>query len=211
VLCGVLLVWGSVALAERGNDANGEKLYLSYCFTCHGKEGKGDGYAARYQPAKPRDLTNAPYMSTRTDEQLFNAISLGSAAFHGPLVMPAWWQSLTEQQRWDLVAYVRTLHRKPSAGDPSRGAALYADYCWTCHGKMGKGDGPIAVAYKPRPRTLTDRTYLSKRTDYHLYNVISQGGPAVGRSATMPGWDSVLSPQEMWDLVAYIRQLSKEP
>jgi mono/diheme cytochrome c family protein len=125
--------------------------------------------------------------------------------------MPAWWQSLTEQQRWDLVAYVRTLHRPPPAGDPNRGAALYTDYCWTCHGKTGKGDGPIAMAYEPRPRSLTDRAQMSKRTDYDLYNVISQGGPAVGHSATMPAWSSVLSPQEMWDLVAYIRQLSKEP
>ena len=64
VLCGVLLVWGSSAWAERGNDANGKKLYLTYCFTCHGKEGKGDGYAASYQPVKPRDLTNDTYMST---------------------------------------------------------------------------------------------------------------------------------------------------
>ena len=211
VLCGVLLVWGSAALAQRGNDANGKKLYLTYCFTCHGQDGKGEGYVAKIQPVRPRDLTSDIYMSTRTDEQLFNAISLGSAAFHGPAVMPAWWQSLTEQQRWDLVAYVRTLHRQPPASDLSRGAALYADYCWTCHGKTGKGDGPIAMAYKPRPRSLTDRAQMSKRTDYDLYNVISQGGPTVGRSATMPAWNSVLSPQEMWDLVAYIRQLSKAP
>ena len=211
VLCGVLLVWGSSALAESGNDAKGKKLYLTYCFTCYGKEGKGDGYAARYQPVKPRDLTNETSMSTRTDQQLFDAMSLGSAAFHGPMIMPAWWQSLTAQQRWDLVAYVRTLHRTPPAGDASRGAVLYANYCWTCHGKTDKGDGPIAMAYKPRPRNLTDRAHLSRRTDYDLYNVISQGGPAVDRAAAMPAWGAVLSPQDMWDLVAYIRQLSRQP
>jgi cytochrome c oxidase cbb3-type subunit III len=211
VLCGVLLVWGSAALAQRGNDASGKKLYLTYCFTCHGQDGKGEGYVAKIQPVRPRDLTSDIYMSTRTDEQLFNAISLGSAAFHGPLVMPAWWQSLTEQQRWDLVAYVRTLHRPPPAGDPNRGAALYTDYCWTCHGKTGKGDGPIAMAYEPRPHTLTDRAYLSKRTDHDLYNAISQGGSVVERSAAMPAWGAVLAPQDMWDLVAYIRQLSTQP
>src|SRR5574341_1153501 len=182
MLGGMLLVWGSSALAESGNDANGKKLYLTYCFTCHGKEGKGDGYAARYQPVKPRDLTNDPYMSTRTDQQLFDAVSGGSTAFHGPLVMPAWWQSLTEQQRWDLVAYVRTLHQKTPTGDASRGAALYTDYCGACHGKMGQGDGPIAVTYKPRPRDLTDRAYLSKRTDRDLYNVISRGGGVLDRA-----------------------------
>ena len=53
-----------------------------------GKDGKGEGYAAKVQPVRPRDLTSDTYMSTRTDEQLFNAISLESAAFHGPSVMP---------------------------------------------------------------------------------------------------------------------------
>jgi cbb3-type cytochrome c oxidase subunit III len=212
VLCGVLLMWGSAAwAAERGNDANGKKLYLTYCFTCHGREGKGDGYAASVQPVKPRDLTNNAVLSTRTDEQLFQAISEGSSHFRGPMVMPAWWQSLTEQQLWDLVAYVRTLHQKHPAGDASRGTALYDSYCWTCHGKAGKGDGPIAVTFKPRPRDLTDRAYLSKRTDRDLYNVISQGGAAVERSPAMPAWGGVLSPQEIWDLVAYVRQFSKQP
>ena len=211
MLCGVLLIWRSSALAESGNDANGKKLYLTYCFTCHGKEGKGDGYAARYQPVKPRDLTNAALMSTRTDPQLFSAIGGGSSTFHGPMVMPAWWLSLTEQQIWDLVAYVRTLHQKIPTGDASRGAALYTDYCGACHGKTGKGDGPIAMAYQPRPRDLTDRAHLSQRKDRDLYNVISRGGGAVDRSPTMPGWGAVLAPQEIWDLVAYIRQLSKQP
>jgi mono/diheme cytochrome c family protein len=99
----------------------------------------------------------------------------------------------------------------PPAGDPSRGAALYADYCWPCHGKTGKGDGPIARVYKPRPHNLTDWAYLAKRTDQDLYNAISQGGPAVTRSAAMPAWGAVLAPQDMWDLVAYIRQLSAPP
>jgi len=67
------------------------------------------------------------------------------------------------------------------------------------------------VTYKPRPHDLTDRAYLGKRTDRDLYNVISRGGGAVERSLTMPGWGGVLSPQEIWDLVAYVRQFSKQP
>jgi cbb3-type cytochrome c oxidase subunit III len=212
VLCGVLLVWGTPALAQRGNDANGKKLFLTYCFTCHGKEGRGDGYAASIQPTRPRDLTNDAHLSTRTDQQLFEAISGGGAAFHGSITMPYWRDSLRQEQIWDLVAYIRTLHRPPPLkGVAAQGATLFANYCWTCHGTSGKGDGPIAVAYQPRPRDLTDRPYVASRTDFDLYNAISQGGPAVNRSAAMPGWGHALSPQEIWDLVAYVRQLAGTP
>jgi cytochrome c oxidase cbb3-type subunit 3 len=211
VLYGVLLGWGSPVLAERGQAANGKKLYLTYCFLCHGTTGKGDGYAARFQPVKPRNLTEEAYMSTRTEQQLFEAISGGGQAFHGAMTMPYWRESLTEQQIWDLVAYIRTLHRQPPLGEASHGATIYADYCWTCHGKSGKGDGPIAMAYQPRPRDLTDRAYMSSRTDDDLYNAISQGGAAVERSVAMPGWGQVLPLQDIWDLVAYIRQLSGQP
>ena len=210
VLCGMLLVWNASALAQPGNAAKGKKLYLTYCFSCHGPKGKGDGYAGTFQRVRPRDLTNDAYMSTRTDQQLFDAINLGGRAFHGSMEMPAWGETMTKEQIWDLTAYVRTLYRKPMfKGDAARGKALFSQYCWTCHGKTGKGNGPIAVAFEPRPRDLTDHAYLSKRTDYDLYNVISQGGKAVDRSAAMPAWGNVFSPQNMWDLVAYIREISK--
>jgi cytochrome c oxidase cbb3-type subunit 3 len=210
ILCGVFLGWGSLVFAENGNEVNGKKLYLTYCFLCHGPSGQGDGFAASVQPTKPRNLADDPYMSTRSDKQLFDAISGGGPAFHGSMTMPYWRESLTEAEIRDLVAYVRTLHRKPPfTGDASRGADLYATYCWTCHGKSGKGDGPIAAAYKPPPRDLTDQSYVASLSDYDLYHVISQGGAMMGRSAAMPAWGQVLTPQDMWDLVAYIRQLSQ--
>lgn len=212
IFCGVLIGWGSPVFAASGNEVNGKKLYLTYCFLCHGLSGQGDGFAASVQPTKPRNLADDTYMSSRTEQQLFAAISGGGSAFHGSMTMPYWSESLTETQIWDLVAYVRTLHRQPPfTGEASRGANLYDSYCWTCHGKRGKGDGPIAVAYQPRPRDLTDQGYVASRTDNDLYHMISQGGAVMGRSAAMPGWGHVLTPQDMWDLVTYIRQLSKQP
>jgi cbb3-type cytochrome c oxidase subunit III len=209
VLAGCILIWSSATPAPRGNVADGRKLFLTYCFLCHGKEGKGNGFAAKSQPAKPRDLTNDAYMSTRTDEQIFEAISGGGAAFHGALTMPYWRESLTEAQIWDLVAYIRTLHRKPPQGVAARGAQIYTTYCWTCHGTTGKGDGPISQVYSPRPRNFTDRAYMSSRTDRDLYITIDQGGKAVDRSAAMPAWGGLLSQKDIWDVIAYIRLLSK--
>lgn len=210
--CWVLLGWEASAGAQGGNMARGKKLYLTYCYLCHGVGGKGDGFAASVQPVRPRNLTNYAYMSTRTDKQLFDAISRGGPAFHGSMVMPAWRESLTPTQIWDLVAYVRSLHYEPPfQGRPAHGEALYNRYCWTCHGRTGKGDGPIAVAYGPTPRDLTNHDYLSKLTGYDLYNVISQGGGAVDLSTAMPAWGHVFSEQEIWDLVAYTRQLAEKP
>ena len=208
VLGSVLLGWSPSVRAEEGNTADGKKLYLTYCFLCHGITGKGDGYAASFQSVKPRNLANDAYMSARTDQQLFNAIGGGGRAIHNAMIMPHWRETLTEGELWDLVAYIRTLHREAPSGEARHGADLYDKYCWTCHGKSGKGDGPIAVAYKPKPHDLTDSVYMSQRTDYDIFNAISLGGPAVDRSVAMPAWGQVLSSQDVWDLVAYIRQLS---
>ena len=211
VLGGMLLGGEIPSFAESSKHANGKKLYLTYCFTCHGTKGKGEGYAASVQPTKPRNLTDDTYMSSRTRQQLFDAISGGGHSVGKSMTMPYWRESLTEDQIWSLVAYIRTLHQKPPAGKASNGATVYAMYCWTCHGKQGQGDGPIAKAYAPRPKNLQDAATMAGRTDYELYDAISLGGTAVGRSAAMPAWGQALTSQEIWDLVAYLRQLSKRP
>src|SRR2546425_12398286 len=50
------------------NAAEGKKLYTSYCSTCHGETGKGDGMAAASLPAKPADHTNGAVMNQLNDK-----------------------------------------------------------------------------------------------------------------------------------------------
>ena len=57
----------------------------------------------------PRNLTDHTYMTTRSDQQLFDVISKGGAAMGLSAAMTAFGNQLTEQQLWDTVAYVRTL------------------------------------------------------------------------------------------------------
>ncbi len=52
------------------NQAEGRKLYASYCSTCHGEKGKGDGMAAKSLPAKPADHTNGAIMNQMSDKFL---------------------------------------------------------------------------------------------------------------------------------------------
>jgi mono/diheme cytochrome c family protein len=97
------------------------------------------------------------------------------------------------------------------AGDVAAGRALYQQYCSTCHGPQGKGNGPAATAMNPKPRDHTDGRYMHALSDAHLTTVISAGGAAVQRSALMPPWQGTLSPQQIADVIAYLRTLAVPP
>ncbi|MFQ5697181.1 MAG: c-type cytochrome [Myxococcota bacterium] len=93
-------------------------------------------------------------------------------------------------------------------GDPIRGAALYAQYCTTCHGEKGHGDGPAAAAMKPPPADHTDPARMGALADADLYEVIQKGGVAVGKSPLMAAWGALLDDSQIRDLIAFVRQLS---
>jgi mono/diheme cytochrome c family protein len=97
------------------------------------------------------------------------------------------------------------------AGDVAAGRALYQQYCSMCHGPQGKGNGPAATAMNPKPRDHTDGRYMNVLSDAHLTTVISEGGAAVQRSPLMPSWKGTLSPQQIVDVIAYLRTLAVPP
>jgi len=82
--------------------AAGRAIYMDKCTQCHGQTGKGDGPdAASYYPS-PTSLVDAQHMNGVTDGEVFYQISEGRKP------MPAFKRKLTEEQRWQLVLYVRT-------------------------------------------------------------------------------------------------------
>ncbi len=91
-------------------------------------------------------------------------------------------------------------------GDAAKGKELYNQYCVSCHGAEGKGDGVAAQALDPKPRDLSDAAFTSTVTNEHLYKVISEGGPAVGLSPLMAAWGGAMSEADIWDVIAFIRQ-----
>jgi len=95
------------------NLAEGRKLYASYCSSCHGDKGKGDGIAAGSLPVKPRDHTNGAVMNQLTDQALTDIISKGGGAVGKSSFMPAWGTSLNEKDVREIVAYIRTLAVPP--------------------------------------------------------------------------------------------------
>jgi mono/diheme cytochrome c family protein len=92
------LAGSSVALKD------GKVLYTSYCAPCHGERGRGDGVAAASLSTKPADHSS-DNVQKETDGALFWMISQG----RNP--MPTYKQALSDDQRWELVDYIRTLGR----------------------------------------------------------------------------------------------------
>jgi mono/diheme cytochrome c family protein len=83
--------------------AIGQTLYQENCLPCHGPAGKGDGPVGLTLNPRPADLSAHAVPGVHTDGQLFDWISNG---FPGS-VMPAFKNSLTEDQRWNLINYLR--------------------------------------------------------------------------------------------------------
>src|SRR5690606_13864298 len=95
--------------------------------------------------------------------------------------------------------------------DAAQGQQLYAQYCASCHGPEGAGDGPIAATLDPKPASHADGEYMNSLSNAHVFQVIKGGGPAVGKSPLMAPWGGTLSDDQIWDLVAFVRSLADPP
>ncbi|MCB8973844.1 MAG: cytochrome c [Ardenticatenaceae bacterium] len=87
----------------------GEELFQAYCASCHGPEGAGDGPAAESLEPKPAALSDGMMMNMLSDGYLFWRVSQGGQMEPFNSAMPAWQAALTEEQRWQIISYVRTL------------------------------------------------------------------------------------------------------
>ncbi len=92
----------------------GRETYMDNCAQCHGDSGKGDGPEAEMYSVTPADFTDAHMMKEMTDGEIFWKMSEGRKP------MPSFKKRLSEEQRWQLVHFLRTF----SAGaDPPPKAA----------------------------------------------------------------------------------------
>jgi len=104
--------------------SKGQTLYEHYCMHCHGENGRqNEGYNWGHMPdPRPKDLSAKEEMSTFKDEEIFGTISrdmkdttpelgdkIGDDEFAVP-TMPTFKFTLSDEEIWAIVAYVRTLH-----------------------------------------------------------------------------------------------------
>lgn len=86
----------------------------------------------------------------------------------------------------------------------SRGKQLFHHYCEACHGAEGHGDGPVAASLPKRPEDLTEIAPPPYFPDGVVGYRIANGGEV------MPAWKTVLSAENIWDLINFIRSLHRE-
>jgi len=101
--------------ADDKSSAAGRDVYVKQCLSCHGETGKGDGTAAKDLDPKPKDLSS-PDVQSQSDGTLFWKITTGKKP------MPTFEKLTSEDDRWNVVNYIRTLAPTPAKAPASQPA-----------------------------------------------------------------------------------------
>jgi putative copper export protein/mono/diheme cytochrome c family protein len=94
----------------------------------------------------------------------------------------------------------------PNPQSVAAGKAVFTTNCVPCHGVTGKGDGPIGITLNPRPADLTIHAIPGVHSDGQLHDWITHGFSG----SVMPAFGKVLSDEDRWNLVNYIRTFAPQ-
>ncbi|RME41214.1 MAG: cytochrome c [Caldilineae bacterium] len=98
----------------------------------------------------------------------------------------------------------------PFAGDEeaiAAGKTIFETNCVPCHGPKGEGDGPAAANLNPKPANLSDGDMMGMLSDGYLYWRVTEGGAMEPFNSAMPAWKTVLSEEQVWQVLSYVRTL----
>ena len=103
----------AAAFELKGDAAKGEAHYKTFCITCHGEKGDGNGPAGAAMNPKPGNFTDPANAERLTSEWVYKMVKNGGAANGKSAMMMAWSSALNDQQVRDVSAYA--LKFKPAA------------------------------------------------------------------------------------------------
>ncbi|MEY4480973.1 MAG: hypothetical protein RIQ84_135 [Pseudomonadota bacterium] len=162
----------------------GQRLFLNYCAQCHGSDAGG----AKGYP----NLADQDWLYGGEPDNIKTTLIAGRAG-----VMPAF-AHLEGGQISDVANYVRGL--SGLAADQlksARGAEVFKANCAACHGPDGKGMQAMGAP------NLTDRVWLYGGSEAAIVETVSKG-----RNGKMPAHESILTPEKIHLLTAYVWSLS---
>ena len=106
-------------------------------------------------------------------------------------------------QRNLVLAAFQSNPTQGSIESMARGEQIWAQNCLSCHGPEGVGDGPASAFLAKKPKDLTMVASPPIFPDGIMAFRIANG------KNTMPAWQDALTPDQIWDLVSFIRSKSK--
>jgi cytochrome c oxidase cbb3-type subunit I/II len=216
----------------------GRFVYRQHCAVCHGERGDGQGDMARHLVIKPRNFRlgifkyrSTPWGKLPTTEDLLRTVKRGRTGTAMGI-----FSFLPEKDQRAVVEYVKFFSRKwrraenhappvelppePAwLSDPSArithaeaGRKNFQNVCAACHGPDGSGNGPAAAGLRDiwdNPSQPADlRGHLrSGDAPSDIYRVLMTGL----NGTPMVSFAHAFSPEEKWDLVAYILSLRSTP
>jgi len=89
--------------------ARGSVVFSNFCRPCHGATAKGDGLVAQHGFPGPPSLYGDDARTIK-DGQIFHILTYGKG------LMPSYAGQISRQDRWNVIAYVRSLQQKEAAG-----------------------------------------------------------------------------------------------
>ncbi len=224
------------ATAMPGDASKGKEIYDKRCTWCHGPDGDGAGAAQDRLNPPPRDFTYGNYKiktssfdsMTPNDEDVFRMIRDGMPG----TAMPGWSDLLSEQEMWDLVAYVKSFvsfdaptirqidfgTQIPSSDESiKKGKVLFemGDRCVECHGKTGKGNASKRLmgdlGERTWARNLTKPwTFRGGNDPKDIFVRITTGiAGTVMPSFANPRSKKSLSVEDRWHVANYVASLAK--
>ncbi len=216
-----------------GHATTGQSIYKRFCIGCHGPLGDGQGENAQWIDPKPRNFTIAifrcrstPTGTLPTDTDLYDTVGRGMLNSNMPH-----WLPLKDQDRVDLVAYVKHFSPRWETEKPGTPIVIPAEpevtadrikegrvqfqklECWKCHGVTGRANGPSADTLtddenRPiKPFNFHDsQNFKCGSSDQAMYKDFMTGLDG----SPMPSFSDNLKPEEAWDLVFYLRTLQPD-
>lgn len=168
---------GPLYPAQAPDVENGKAIYAEKCEACHGETGLGNGPQSKDLPVSVIPIGLPEFANDATPSAWYSVVTQGRLErFMPPFV------SLSDQERWDVVAYVFTLRFTQEQLD--LGKDLFETNCADC------------------ANTFTNLQMMSALSDDDLVKFIREG------NANFPAFGSGFSDEEAYAVAAYIRTLT---
>ncbi len=156
----------------------GAEIYTVRCMPCHGDTGRGDGPQSTLLPVSPPAIGSPEVAAASSPAQWFAIITNGNL----DNFMPPFASALSEQERWDVLAYIYSLGQTPE--QVQAGEVVFAAACSDCH---------TAAEF-----ATAEHTVQASNADWLA--IIQDGIPQ-----QMPAYQDELTGDELTAVVAFLR------